>query len=165
MKSIIIDGMKAGGVSGVLEALVTQRNTTADAAYSKSATIKRALSVRSETLASIEIGVFDKETGEQVKDTPASNVIDFVNPEWGQDDLIKYTENALGLFDVGAAWRKVRIGGVVRELQFINPMTKSFIVVFSKSQKLFELLVFFSKLLNPIFMNFNRVSKLLIRCY
>lgn len=121
MKNQLLTGLKAN-INSVLEALQAGDGSDAVNAYYKSSIIKRALSIRMSSLASIPIGVEDG-AGEMVEESASKTLIEFVNGEWNQTDLIKYTEGGLSLYDNGVAWEKIRIGGIVRQLMLVNPST------------------------------------------
>lgn len=91
------------------------------AAYFASATLFRALEIRSDTFAGGRLALYAKDETE-IEDHPILDVIRNVNAEWNYSDLLRYTEGGRMVYGAGY-WQKVRAGRMVKELFYLNPST------------------------------------------
>lgn len=121
--SLLYGGGAMKSVSSLPNWLISGFGGPANAvsAYDASATLFRALEIRSQTVASGKLGLYAKD-GTEIDDHEILDVVKNVNAEWNYSDLWRYTEAGCLVYGSGY-WQKVRAGGRVRELFYLNPST------------------------------------------
>lgn len=91
------------------------------AGYEASATLFRAVEIRSQTVAAGELKLYAKD-GTEIEAHELLDVLHNVNAEWNYSDLWRYTEAGAMVYGAGY-WQKVRMGRRVSELFYLNPST------------------------------------------